>query len=84
MYLSAGANSGTSSFIETFFLGGAVGGGGGAAAVAAAAAVVLAAAEKNIQNLVFPLMFVLVRCLQVFYGDPPPFAGIGLPSVVMC
>ena len=84
MYLSAGAKSGTSSFIETFFLGGAVGGGGGAAAVAAAAAVVLAAAEKNIQNLVFPLMFVLVRCLQVFYGDPPPFAGIGLPSVVMC
>ena len=60
MYLSAGANSGTSSFIETFFLGGAVGGGGGAAAVAAAAAVVLAAAEKNIQNLVVPLMFVLV------------------------
>ena len=26
----------------------------------------------------------LVRCLQVFYGDAPPFAGIGLPSVVMC
>ena len=47
MYLSAGANSGTSSFIETFFLGGAVGGAGGGAAAAAAAVVGLAEAEKH-------------------------------------
>ena len=48
MYLSAGANSGTSSFIETFFLGGAVGGaGGGAAAAVVAAGVGLAEAEKQ-------------------------------------
>ena len=75
-HLSAGANSGTSSFIETFFFGGAVGGGGGGAAAAA-----LAAAEKQ---SIFMCNIISSSCLQVFYGDAPPFAGIGLPSVVMC